>query len=346
MDSNLLLILLSCSGFVLVFLGWVRLVVKGKSKDFVNEPLTVVLPFRNEELNQGLILTRVNSSKLNSQDHWMLIDDGSRTPWQPELPEFASLHCLDDEGGSKKLALQYVVLRSETPIILTTDADCQNQANWILSMRQACTASTNIVIGPVLMQPEKSFVSQIAAMESLALLSVTMGTTGLNIPLMCSGANLLFRKSAWQDVGGYSDHINQPSGDDVLLMHSIWLRNPKSVDAQVNPDALVFTEAPQSWKDFLHQRKRWASKSGHVFHYKKILLSLLMGIWAISPWFLWAISWPVSLALIFAELMSMFLISQQYKMPFNIANWFLFRLFYPLLFVVLPLVPPGKWKPA
>jgi cellulose synthase/poly-beta-1,6-N-acetylglucosamine synthase-like glycosyltransferase len=235
--------------------------VKGKSKDFVNEPLTVVLPFRNEELNQGLILTRVNSSKLNSQDHWMLIDDGSRTPWQPELPEFASLHCLDDEGGSKKLALQYAVLRSETPIILTTDADCQNQANWILSMRQACTASTNIVVGPVLMQPEKSFVSQIAAMESLALLSVTMGTAGLNIPLMCSGANLLFRKSAWQDVGGYSDHINQPSGDDVLLMHSIWLRNPKSVDAQVNPDALVFTEAPQSWKDFLHQRKRWASKS-------------------------------------------------------------------------------------
>lgn len=346
MDANLLMILLSSSGFVLVVLGWVRLIVKDKSIDFIDEPVTVVLPFRNEELNQSLMLNRLKSTKLHSKDHWMFIDDGSSNPWKPDLPEFASVFSLNDQGGSKKRALQNAIQRSETPLIFTTDADCQNQESWILSMRQACSQSTNMVIGPVLMQAENSLVSKVAANESLALLAVTIGTAGLKVPLMCSGANLLFRKSAWQDVGGYSDHINQPSGDDVLLMHSIWLRNSKSVEAQLNPQALVITEAPLSWGDFLHQRKRWASKSGHIFHYKKILMALLTGFWAISPWFLWAFSWPMFTALMAAEVIWMYWLTQFYKWPFRLSSWLVFRLFYPILFVVLPFVPPGKWKPA
>jgi cellulose synthase/poly-beta-1,6-N-acetylglucosamine synthase-like glycosyltransferase len=346
MDANLLPILLSFTGFVLVVIGFTRLVKSSKSEALSGEPVTVVLPFRNEELHHKLMLERLKYTSLQPQDLWMFVDDGSKINWKPELPEFASVYSLSDQGGSKKIALQYAIQRSESPLICTTDADCHNQARWIQSMRQACTSTTNVVIGPVLMVSGHSLVSQLAAMESLALLAVTMGTAGLKIPLMCSGANLLFRKSSWQDIGGYSDHINQASGDDVLLMHSIWFRNPKSVDAQVDIDALVKTEAPQSWQDFFHQRKRWASKSGHVWHYKKILLSILMGIWAISPWFLWAFSWPMFFTLMAAEVLWMYWITQFYKRPFSLGSWFVFRLFYPFLFVVLPFVPPGKWKPT
>lgn len=333
-------------GFALVVIGFAMLVKRSKIENLSGEPITVVLPFRNEKKHHNLMLARLHRTSLESKDKWIFVDDGSRIPWVPQLPEFASVCALSDQGGSKKRALQYAIQRSETPLICATDADCQNQPNWIFSMRQACTPSNNLVIGPVLMQPEDSFVSQIAAIESLTLLTITMGTAGLSIPLMCSGANLLFRKSAWQDVGGYSDHINLPSGDDVLLMHSIWLKNPKSVDAQVNPQALVITQTPLTWKEFLHQRKRWASKSRHIFHYKKILLALLMVIWAISPWFLWGFSWSMFIALIAAEVIWMYWITQFYKWPFRLSSWLVFRLFYPILFVVLPFVPPGKWKPA
>lgn len=345
MDANLLSFLLSFSGFVLVVIGFARLVIMSKSKALSNESVTVVLPFRNEEHHHKLMLERLKYTSLQPQDLWMFVDDGSKINWKPELPEFASVYSLTDQGGSKKLALQYAIQRSESPLICTTDADCHNQASWILSMRQACSASTNMVIGPVLMQPGRSLVSQIASLESIVLMSVTMGTAAVKIPLMCSGANLLFRKSAWQDVGGYDDHINQSSGDDVLLMHSIWLRNPKSVDAQVNPDAMVITEAPESWAEFLFQRKRWASKVGHILHYKKVLLSLLMVFWATAPWFLWAFSWPGFITLIAAEMIWMLWITHFYKTDFRLINWLLFRMFYPILFVVLPFVPPGKWKP-
>ena len=183
-------------------------------------------------------------------------------------------------------------------------------------------------------------------MESLALLTVTLGSTGLKIPLMCSGANLLFRKSAWQEVGGYSEHIAQQSGDDVLLMQAIWLKNPESVKAQFHPDAVVYTEAPQSWREFLHQRKRWASKAAHIMHYKKLILSFLMILWTVSPWFLWALSLPTFIILMFSEFIWIVWLTRFFKMQINIPMWYLFRLLYPILFVVLPFVPPGKWKPA
>ena len=346
MDTNLLPILFAYSGFVLIVIGFARLVKKSNRKAFQLEPVTVVLPFRNETRHHMLMLSRLQQTALENQDRWLLVDDGSESPWHPILPEFAEVHFIFSNNGSKKYALQQAIQRTENPIICTSDADCNNHENWILSMRRACNSSTNMVIGPVLMYPGQSLVSHIAAMESLALLTVTMGSAGLNIPLMCSGANLLFRKSAWQEVGGYSNHIHQASGDDVLLMHSIWLKNPKSVIAEVNPKALVFTEAPQTWTQFLSQRKRWASKSGHVLHYKKILLSMIMGIWAISPWILWIFSWPSLLLLITFELVCVFVISQFYKSSFHIGSWFIFRLLYPILFIVLPFVPPGKWKPA
>jgi poly-beta-1,6-N-acetyl-D-glucosamine synthase len=346
MSVNLLSILLSCSGFALVVIGFVRLFKASHPQIHTAEPVSVLLPFRNEELHQALMLERLDRTELESLDRWMFIDDHSRTSWKPELPHCAELHLLPDQGGSKKLALQFAIQRTENPIICTTDADCSNGSNWILFMRQACTSTTKMVIGPVLMKPGSTFVSQFSSMESLALLTVTLGSTGLKIPLMCSGANLLFRKSAWQEVGGYSEHIAQQSGDDVLLMQAIWLKNPESIKAQFHPEALVYTEAPQSWREFLHQRKRWASKAGHIMHYKKLILSFLMILWTVSPWFLWAVSFPTFIILMLSEFIWIVWLTRFFKMQINIPIWYLFRLLYPILFVVLPFVPPGKWKPA
>ena len=323
MSVNLLPILLSCSGFALVVVGFIRLFKASDSEIHTAEPVSVLLPFRNEELHQTLMLERLAQTELYPNDRWIFIDDHSRTPWEPELPHFAEMHSLNDQVGSKKRALQFAIQRTENPIICTTDADCSNES-----------------------KPGSTFVSQFSSMESLALLTVTLGSTGLKIPLMCSGANLLFRKSAWQEVGGYSEHIAQQSGDDVLLMQAIWLKNPESVKAQFHPDAVVYTEAPQSWREFLHQRKRWASKASHIMHYKKLILSFLMILWTVSPWFLWALSLPTFIILLFSELIWIVWLTRFFKMPINIPMWYLFRLLYPILFLVLPFVPPGKWKPA
>jgi cellulose synthase/poly-beta-1,6-N-acetylglucosamine synthase-like glycosyltransferase len=313
-----------------------------------NESVTVILPFRDEAMFLEPMLQRINSTILQNGDRWMLVDDGSLQIWTPKLPQNTSLIRLETQAeGSKKKALTEAISRTNSSIVCTTDADVLNHAGWIHAMSNGFNSESKMVIGPVLMTSNSnSLVSKVAALESLALLTVTLGSTGINLPLMCSGANLMFRRSAWNQVGGYAKHIDQPSGDDVLLMHDIWRKNRRSINAQISPEALVKTSAPVSWKAFFTQRKRWASKHGHLNHFGKIFLTLIIGCWLISPWFLLIFSWPILVALLVAEFAWISWLTNFYTVQFNWLLWLPFRLFYPLLFLVLPFFPPGKWKPA
>jgi len=348
MSSNLSLLLLSFSGFSLVVGGFLRLKFRKQSRHSVdNELLTVVLPFRDEAVFHQTMFQRIIDTALQDGDRWILVDDGSQENWQPQLPRNVSLIRLETQAeGSKKQALTAAIAQIDSPLVCTTDADVSNHSEWIYTMRSGLNLESDLVIGPVLMTSSTALVSKFAALESLALLSVTMGSAGIGIPLMCSGANLLFRRSAWKNVGGYAKHINQISGDDVLLMHDIWRKNRHAVNAQISPKALVKTVAPESWRAFFSQRKRWASKRGHLNHFSKIFLGLIIGCWLVSPWFLLIFSWPIFLALMVAELAWVSWLTSFYKVQFNWLLWLPFRLFYPLLFLVLPFFPPGKWKPV
>jgi cellulose synthase/poly-beta-1,6-N-acetylglucosamine synthase-like glycosyltransferase len=77
---------------------------------------------------------------------------------------------------------------------------------------------------------------------------------------MANGANLAYRKSVFDEVGGFSGTEQTPSGDDELLMMKIVRKYPKGVVFAKSTEAVVHTLAHSSWSDFLQQRKRWASK--------------------------------------------------------------------------------------
>jgi len=77
---------------------------------------------------------------------------------------------------------------------------------------------------------------------------------------MCSGANLGFRKSAFEAVGGYDDNLFTPSGDDEFLLHSIMRQFPHSARFLKSQDAIVSTPAHSKLSAFINQRTRWTSK--------------------------------------------------------------------------------------
>ena len=78
---------------------------------------------------------------------------------------------------------------------------------------------------------------------------------------MSNGANLGFEKTAFIAVGGYQgvDHI--ASGDDMFLMHKMKQTLHKPVGYLFHTDAIVLTAAMDTWKGFIMQRIRWASKA-------------------------------------------------------------------------------------
>jgi cellulose synthase/poly-beta-1,6-N-acetylglucosamine synthase-like glycosyltransferase len=116
-------------------------------------------------------------------------------------------------------------------------------------------------VGPVSFHHEASIFENMQTMEFLSLIAITGGAIQIGKPLMCNGANLAYEKSAYLQAGGFGDD-KFSSGDDVFLMFKIiHLFGNNSVRFLKSYDAITFTEAKKSLKEFIHQRTRWASKN-------------------------------------------------------------------------------------
>ena len=80
---------------------------------------------------------------------------------------------------------------------------------------------------------------------------------------MCNGANLAYRRAAFEAVGGFADNAHVASGDDEFLLHKIHAAFPGTAHFLADAAAIARTAAPDTVRGLLRQRVRWASKWRH-----------------------------------------------------------------------------------
>lgn len=276
----------------------------------------------------------------------LLVDDASKN--HPAFGQTLSQPFLmlrrEAVKGSKKKALELGIRHTGADFILTTDADCFHQSGWINAMRGAMHTETRMLVGPVWVDNSTHFLGRIAHYESLCLWGITQSAIRWNFPLICSGANLMFRKSEWAAVGGYASHENIASGDDVLLMRDFLKKSDSGIESCDNPEALVITAAPTSWNNWFIQKKRWASKTGHLQAWPQRFQSLFILIWLISPLLLpfynvWSLIILFAVELVWAQNEL-----YRYRREFSIFNYLTFRFTYPVLLLWIPFVKKRNWK--
>ena len=184
-----------------------------------------------------------------------------------QLIQLAHLALPAELVSYKKWGLTEAIQRCHGDIILTTDADCRVQPNWVRQMVAAFSnGHVQAVAGPVAMQNSSGLLGHFQRQDMLGLQLVTGGGLARGWPILANGANLAFRKSAWDTVGGYTGINQQPSGDDILLILKIHDRFPRSIHYCSNPGAVVTTKPVGRWIDFWQQRLRWVSKIRHMSH--------------------------------------------------------------------------------
>jgi biofilm PGA synthesis N-glycosyltransferase PgaC len=162
--------------------------------------------------------------------------------------------------SGKAAALHQGILASRGSIIATTDADCLVPGTWVRSLVSWFGPGVSIVSGPVLEQPKASLFSRLEAMEFFGLIAVGAGLIGAGRPIICNGANLAFRRSAFDAVGGYGE--GPLANDDEGLMNKIVVRKAGLAAFAWTPEALVRTSSNNTPWTFFRQRVRWSSKKG------------------------------------------------------------------------------------
>ncbi|RMD91911.1 MAG: glycosyltransferase, partial [Calditrichaeota bacterium] len=163
----------------------------------------------------------------------------------------------------KKNALFRGIQRARGEIILTTDADCVPGPHWLSSMVAYFEPGVGLVAG---FNPYKSSAPynntfhQMLALDFFAMAAISAAFIGLGFPISCSGGNLAYRKSVFQQVGGFARIDRWISGDDMLFLEKVRDHTSWKIRYAIEPESFVPTLPPPNFKSFIHQRIRYASK--------------------------------------------------------------------------------------
>lgn len=252
---------------VLVFSGIYQSISKGAiPADLFKGRVSVIVPFRNEENNISALVKALRTQTYTNFEVIFVNDHSTDQTLQyleEELHlsapfEFKTLSLTIEKG--KKAAIAKGVEQSTGEVVLTTDADCWFDKDWIGQMTKPfILPETHMVTGPVVLEGQ-SFFQKCQRIEFGALLAVSATLVAFNRPTMANGANLAYRKSTFEQVGGYKGIDQTPSGDDELLLMKVNSRYKKAVRFCNSKNSVVHTLALSSLADFVQQRKRWASK--------------------------------------------------------------------------------------
>jgi biofilm PGA synthesis N-glycosyltransferase PgaC len=242
-----------------------------------NTRISVIIPARNEEENIVSCLDSLaRQTYPKALYEVILVDDHSTdrtaiaaTTRAAELAlsinyiPLANQPHPENRTAHKKWAISTGIDAAGGDLIVTTDADCTAGPEWLSTIASFYEDNgAKFIAAPVRISGgSPSFLSVFQTLDFLTLQGITGAAVFKRFHSMCNGANLAYERKAFYEVDGFKGIDAIPSGDDMLLMHKIFLKYPQQVFFLKHRFAIVTTKPETSWSGFLNQRIRWASKA-------------------------------------------------------------------------------------
>ena len=243
-------------------------------------PLTiaVVIAARNEA---DVIATTINKvlAQTDLPEQILIVNDGSTdqtaavlqaqyglaavTEGMAHSTQFAGLSVLHKRHTGKADSLNMVCATIKTDLVITVDADTWLAPNAIAALRQAFEQERELVAACGVLTPRcvntwrgrafawfqtyeyvRAFLSRAAWMQTNSLLLV-------------SGAFAAYRRDMLQKIGGYDRNSLVEDYELIHRLHRYAGDHQLDWRVRVLPEATAQTDAPATFRTFLHQRRRW-----------------------------------------------------------------------------------------
>ncbi|GAO28384.1 N-acetylglucosaminyltransferase [Geofilum rubicundum JCM 15548] len=322
----------------------------------------MIVPYRNEAKTLPALLAALGQQNLSSHlfeviavnDH---SEDGGENWLSGQNLFKGSLRRIDAQGQGKKSALKEGIACAKGPLIVTLDADCVPHRGWLKTLMDGFGQwEADMLIGPVKMRSSGSFLSRFESVDYWALQMSGAAAAMLGFPVFCSGANLAFKKSVWEEAVPHSSGTDVASGDDVFLLHA-FKKLHKKICFLRHPSALVETSTSGSVGAFLRQRMRWGGKSTSYKDAAAIALAVIVfmaNLWLLlllAFWMLTGMPFRMfGLAFLLKVAADYFLLRQGrrlFDVRYSFLKHLLFSVMYPFGLVATAiggLILPEKWK--
>ena len=249
---------------------------------------SVIIPARNEEENIERCVSSILQNDYPENLYEVIVvddfsDDATAVTIKKMQKHFSNLRLIELKNfvetklnSYKKKSIETAILNSSYEWIVTTDADCVVSKHWLKLFDNFIQTNDPVFIAaPVRFFNNNSFISIFQCLDFLSLQGITAASVSAGFLSMCNGANLGYKKEAFNAVNGFKGVDNIASGDDMLLMNKIQHPFPNKIGYLFNKEIIVTTPPMPDVKRFINQRIRWASKATS-YSDKKIFLVLLL----------------------------------------------------------------------
>ncbi|MFI5164726.1 MAG: glycosyltransferase [Bacteroidia bacterium] len=261
--------------------GWNKTAVFHREHSAFHTKASIIIPVRNEEQNILNCLSSVCKQTYPSANFEIIVVDDHSTDRtfvfakNLKIPNLKLVRLSEGQTG-KKQAITEGIKNSSGHLIITTDADCSMDVNWLSTMVAFYEdQKPKMIVAPVLLKDESGFQQIMQSQETTVLTACACASLYYNSPILCSGANLAYEKEAFISVNGFDGVDNTASGDDVFLMLKMQNKFPGEIKYLRSKDAVVFTHPEKTTSSALSQRKRWASKS-FSYGFSRITLAAIL----------------------------------------------------------------------
>ena len=365
MNISLLVILIIPYFLLITFFvcGWFK--IPAVVPDLLDETpeVSIIVPVKDEEKNlnnqvQDILKQNYPQEKIEV----VFVNDHSIDSTSTVLTEISAQyknikHISLPEGiTGKKMGIFNGIEASSGKLIITTDGDCRFPQNWINSMVvYYLRFPMHLLIGPVLLKPKKGFLNNFLELEFLSLIASGAGASGINMPILCNGANLgADRELFFKGNEIYKSSI--ASGDDIFLMLELKKKKIPAIFIK-NTDAAVETENTSNLKEFVQQRSRWTFKSR--FYRDMHLITVALIVLLTNIFLLTGLFYSLFHAQFFIDFLIVYALKciVDFILLFNVAKYFnrkyllryflihqLLYIFYISIIGIIGHFSQNKWK--
>ena len=249
---------------------------------------SIIVPFRNEEENLEILIESLNRIEYpNNKFEVIFIDDNSEDQSlmiAKKVLKYIKFNykilSQDPEVFGKKGALTLGIDNAIHPWIITTDADCTVQPLWLKLYDQKLEeVDVKMIAGPINFTTEEiGFIDAFQKLDLAALIGTSIGSFGIDRPIVSNGANLLFSREGFYEVSGYEGNIEIASGDDMFLMEKFKEMYPGKLKYLKAYGAIVYTSSIKEFGKFINQRLRWSAKSSSYGSFYIKLIGVVVGV--------------------------------------------------------------------
>jgi len=222
------------------------------------EPISVIIAAYNEGKVIAATLRAVLTTDYPGELEVIVIDDGSEDETASEVQAIAAadsrVRLLRQENRGKARALQRGLTAIRSGIVVFIDADTHCQRDTLRSLVQPfADKDVGAVSGHAKVGNLRTFIAKCQALEYTCGFNLDRRAyTRWNCMTVVPGAISAIRKSAIDDAGGLSLETLAEDTDLTLTLHK---RSQRIVYA---PEAIAWTEAPETVHALARQRFRWA----------------------------------------------------------------------------------------